>query len=198
MFYDVVHRHKADLRSWLVEVRECFERVLADATIDPPLRPTFRAGGWDYGSTEDEVAKYIDALRGAQFVIDSSAVAGSFGTTSWRVGAPFGSNVFWLAPDLLEVAPVWNINCGAPIFSRDTATSALDLLLQRSIWSRRTPGALVTVLHFDHLFRPSRGRAPAVDTVNRRIASLFTRLDRLRVVLGASSNTFDDLTLTTP
>ncbi len=196
MFYDVVHRHGANLADWLVTLRSCHARFLDDAGIEAPARAAFRAGGWDYGSSPGDIETYVEALRTAGFSIDSSAVAGEFGTPTWQVGSAYGSNVFWLVPGLLEVAPCWSVDCGAPTLSRESASSLRELLRQRLLWSAsRAPGALVTVLHFDHLFR-RRGRHPA--DPEAAIDRFFTWLGRIRSALGAESITFDELELADP
>jgi hypothetical protein len=132
----------------------------------------------------------------AGFSIDSSASAGEFGTSTWRVGAPFGANVFWLAPTLLEVAPCWSLDCGAPTISRSTAHSGYELLSQTRLWPPSRPGALVTVLHFDHLFRDlDTPGASVIARIDQRIDRLFQRLRHLRRCLRVKSVSFDGVEL---
>jgi hypothetical protein len=67
------------------------------------------------------------------------------------------------------------------------------------LWaSRRTTGTLVTVLHFDHLFRPlsSRGtvrRAISPAVALDRVERFFKVMSKVRDVLNLQSITFEDL-----
>ena len=154
MYYDVVHRHGLGWTDWLDVVLDEFRRFLADAEVPQPTRLAFRAGGWDHGSSPDEIQDYVRGLeeRGVQF--DSSASSGAFGSPSWKVGAAFGSNVFMLGPDLTEIAPCWSLHGGGTPRGRSIAASITRLIRQPEVWlRRRNPGIFVSVLHFDHLVR---------------------------------------------
>jgi hypothetical protein len=154
MYYDVVHRHGLSWADWLGVVIDEFRRFLEDADVPQPTRLAFRAGGWDCGSSPDEVRDYVGGLeeRGVQF--DSSASTGVFGSRSWKVGAPFGRNVFKLGPDLTEIAPCWSVNVGGTSRGRSITAAAARLIRQPRVWLHRgDPGIFVSVLHFDHLVR---------------------------------------------
>jgi hypothetical protein len=186
LFYDVVHLNGADIGEWLATVREVHEGFLADAGIPLPERPAFRAGGWDYGSTPEELARYVDGLAKAGYAFDSSAVAGE----DWRVEARFGANAFALAPGLAEVAPGAGADCGARLLSRRAARALRDVLRQPSLWLPPTrPGVLVTVLHFDHLFGPGAGDPGGL--VRRHLRLLARARRTLRLATGG----FGDLRL---
>jgi hypothetical protein len=199
--YDVIHRHHKDLADWLGRVIYHYDEFLADSGIPRPDRLAFRAGGWDHGDTAESSRAYIRALEQNSFSFDSSASSGTFGTRSWRIGAPFGSNVFALSPSLVEVAPCWSLNCNAKLLSSHTVASLVRLLRQPRAWlSRTVPGALVTVLHFDHLFRaaapPGAGTGPAYrGTVQERVSRFFTLISALRKTLRLESITFEDLAI---
>jgi hypothetical protein len=198
--YDVLHRHGRDLAEWIGRVLAHYDNFLADAGIRRPERLAFRAGGWDHGDTKESTRQYIRALEGNSFSFDSSASAGTFGEKGWDPGVPFGSNVFALSDSLVEVAPCWSLNCGRGLASRDAMSSAWRLVHQsRVLRSRRSPGAFVTVLHFDHLFGPDLQRSPAGRTASRAIEKRVTRFFRvigvLRKTLNLRSTTFEDLEL---
>src|SRR4051794_32862406 len=76
MFYDVVYRQGADFADWLGTLTRVHERVLADAGLPAPARRALRAGGWDNGSTAEDLARYAEALRANAFEVDSSATVG--------------------------------------------------------------------------------------------------------------------------
>jgi hypothetical protein len=198
-FYDVVRRHRVNLRAWLDELLCHYGQFLQDAGIEQPERLAFRAGGWDYGATREENRAYIDAVSDAGFAFDSSATAGTFGTKDFRIGAPFRRNTFQLKEGLIEVAPCWSYDCGAERLSLEAIGPILHLLGQPRLWTRRQrPGAFVAVLHFDHLFRPlfhNEGRLSA-STVKRRVDRFFTMMARLKRVLHFSEAiTFERLKL---
>jgi hypothetical protein len=198
-FYDVVHRHRMDLGAWVMSLREPYLSFLEDCGGRLPTRSAFRAGGWDHGATADESRRYVEAIAAAGFAFDSSASSGVFGTRSWRIGAPFGSNIFAMQAPVVEVASCWSLDCDASLLSKHTARSVLELVAQPRVWaSRRTTGALVTVLHFDHLFRPpsSRGtvrRAISPAVALDRVERFFKVMSRVREVLNLQSITFEDL-----
>ena len=191
-FYDVVHRHRMDLRDWLVQLLVHYDDFLNEAGMRRPLHPTFRAGGWDHGSSAEESLQYVSAVSDAGFMYDSSASRGVFGTKTFHVGEPFGYNVFLLTSSLVEVAPCWSLNCGASLISRSSLGSLRRLLAQPVWLSRYGEGAFVTILHFDHLFGSS-GRSVSQSTVLRRVDRFFDLLSRVRRALRLQSITFDDL-----
>jgi hypothetical protein len=173
-FCDVVYRHNEDFGVWMRQLRELHAALLAEAGIAPPPRLAYRAGGWDHGSSADDLRTYLTALADAGFAIDSSATAGTFGTADWRVGSPFGKGTFELSRGVVEIAPTVSVDCSQP------ARCQLRALLGASgaLTSRR--GALVTVLHFDHLFRDANGdrsivraRIDATTRALRRAATLL-------------------------
>jgi hypothetical protein len=177
LFYDVVHLNGADIGEWLATVRQLHRGFLADAGIPEPAQAAFRAGGWDYGSSSDELARYVAGLREAGFRFDSSAVVGA----DWRVGARFGHNAFSLGEGLAEVAPGAGADCGAALLSRRTVRALRDVLRQPGLWpTSRRAGALVTVLHFDHLFVPGRGRPEALVAGHMGFLARLGRALRLR------------------
>jgi hypothetical protein len=198
-FYDIVRRHGLDLDTWLRRLLEHYDEFLSEAGVQRPEQLAFRAGGWDHGSTPAESAAFVTAVSDVGFAHDSSASSGVFGTRTFRVGAPYGSNLYRLTGSLAEVAPCWSLNCGAEWLSRSSVGSIRALLPQRRLWlTRRHEGVFVTVLHFDHLFRPADGN---LDSTARR-ASILRRVDRffatatsLRSALALQSISFEDLRL---
>ena len=66
----------------------------------------------------DEMQTYVSALATCGYRIDSSDAAGVFGDRTWRVGTAFGTNVYRLPGELIELAPSWSLTCGAPLISR--------------------------------------------------------------------------------
>jgi hypothetical protein len=197
-FYDIVHRQRMDLQGWLVRLLEFYDSFLSDAGIQSPRCLTFRAGGWDHGTTMEENKRYISAVSDAGFVYDSTATRGVFGTKSFHVGSPFGNNVFRLTPTLVEVAPCWSLNCGAGLFSRSSLGSLRSVLSQPQVWaSRHSKGAFVTVLHFDHLFRlRNRQRdisSVSPSTVLARVDRFFNLISWVRTAFRLESMTFDEL-----
>ena len=198
MFWDVVYRHQLDLGSWLTTVREAYETVLSEAGCQRPSFPVFRAGGWDYGDSCQDLQQYIAALVDAGFRADSSACRGVFGTPTWRIGSHFCANVFKLEDHLLEIAPTWSIDMSVPPFSIPYVRTLLSLREHRNLF-RGLPGAFVAVLHFDHLFRGrSRGCIEPFaiqdpTTLKKRIDRLFRILTSLRSVLSLNCSTFDEI-----
>src|SRR3954447_192503 len=102
MFYDVCRRHQRDLGAWIETLTASFETILDDAALPTSSPRVFRAGGFDYGSSEADQARYLEALSDSGYRIDSSATAGSFDAKDLRVGAPFGRNVFDLRHGIVE------------------------------------------------------------------------------------------------
>jgi hypothetical protein len=199
--YDVVYRHGKDLGDWMRCLVDQYDNFLNHAGIPRPERLAFRAGGWDHGDTAEMSRSFVDALERNSFAFDSSAFSGTFGTKSWNAGTAFGSNVFSLSPEVVEVAPCWSLNCAAGWTSRETLGAIARLVRQPlAARSRTAPGAFVTVLHFDHLFRgvasrdASGGAAPPA-VVEKRISSFFRLLDILRAGLNFTSMTFEELTI---
>jgi hypothetical protein len=196
--YDVVHRHRVELADWVAQVVDHYDEFLVDARIPRPRRLAFRAGGWDYGDTAETSRAYIRALEQSSFSIDSSASSGVFGTKSWRVGAPFGSNIFALSSSLVELAPCWSMNCGVGVATRQGVAAVARLLRQPGLWLTRTaPGAFVTVLHFDHLFCPdgqcSGNGLASRGTVEKRVNRFFELIAVLRGRLKLESTSLEDL-----
>jgi hypothetical protein len=199
--YDVTHRHGRDLSDWIGQIVDHYDEFLADAGIGRPDRLAFRAGGWDHGDTAESSRAYVRALEQNSFCFDSSASSGKFDTRSWRIGAPFGSNVFALSPSLVEVAPCWFLNCDAKLVSHHGAAALARLARQPRAWlPLALPGAFVTVLHFDHLFRtgPPDGRSLAMASpgvVEQRVNRFFRFISVLRKTLHLESITFEDLAI---
>jgi hypothetical protein len=197
-FYDVVRRHRIDLREWLGELLAHYDHFLEEAEIQRPERMAFRAGGWDHGATPEENSLYIDAVCDAEFAYDSSVTGGNFGTKEFRIGAPFGLNTFVLTPTLTEVAPCWSYDCGADWLSLASLSATQGLLAQPQVWSnRKRTGAFVVVLHFDHLLQ-QRGRdgSLSLSTINRRIDRFFSVMSLVKKLLRFSEvPTFDQLAL---
>jgi hypothetical protein len=195
--YDVVQRHQRDPAEWVHQLLVAFDEIVVESGLVRPAQLTFRAGGWDHGDDREGMREYLNALESNRIAFDSSASSGTFGSADWRVGAPFGANVFEISPSLVEVAPCWAVNCGEGIVSRSTATALLRILGQRRLsLSRTATGAFVTVLHFDHLFGPARGgRRPSPDAVCGRVSQLFKALSALRTALNLESVTFDELVI---
>jgi hypothetical protein len=202
LFYDVVYRNKLEFRNWCKTLGGSYEGFLADAGIPRPGQLAFRAGGWDHGVTEEDVADYLAGLADIGVTFDSSASAGVFGTRSWRIGAPFGANTFRLDRSLIEVAACDFVDCGAPVASSQFVSWMARLLLQASVWMPplRRRGVLVTVIHFDHLFHEGRGDARRLFSltdageVGQRIDRFMGWLSYVRRLSGLTSVTFDELT----
>ena len=197
MFYDVVRRHKLDLAAWLVVVTAEYERLLRDAALAMPSTRAFRPGGWDHGSTADEMQTYVSALATCGYRIDSSDAAGVFGDRTWRVGTAFGTNVYRLPGELIELAPSWSLTCGAPLISRQGLVALAGLMRQPRLWMSRR-GVSVVVLHFDHLFHDwdrhdglfgVRSSAVVADRIRR----LMRALSIVQAGLGLEPATFDDV-----
>jgi hypothetical protein len=200
MYYDVVHRHRADFSDWLQIVRCLYETMLSDIGAPLPERLLFRAGGFDYGFTPAELADYIQALAAAGFGIDSSAYnAGNVLRGSRRASA-YGENTYLLAPSVLEIAPCWFVDCGVSFASCRSGWSQL-LHHPRLLSPRLHNGVFVTVVHFDHLFHLRRGNqynyfaVTDVQTVLARIDGFFTSLRFLAKVLRLKSTVGEDLPL---
>jgi hypothetical protein len=199
--YDVIHRHHESVSDWIGQVLYHYDEFLSDAGIAAPNRLAFRAGGWDHGDTPESSRAYVQALEQNSVAYDSSASSGQFGTRTWRVGAPFGANVFALSSTLVEVAPCWFLNCDGKLVSRHGVASLARLARQPRLWRSRTlPGAFVTVLHFDHLFRtahPDRSvlASPSPGTIQDRIEWFFQLISVLRKTLRLDSITFEELAI---
>ena len=198
LFYDAVYRHHLDLGEWLTTIRTTHQALLADAGCRIPRWLAFRAGGWDYGSTRHDIERYLDALRSAGFAIDSSACAGVFETPNWRVGSVFGANAFMCKGDVIEVAPCWVDDCGMDRQRLLTLHRLMALRRHGRVWTG-APGALVVVLHFDHLFHLGTGRARRYFAVtdSARVAERIQRTCRffsaVRHLLRLESGTFESL-----
>jgi hypothetical protein len=200
MYYDIAYRNRKTFREWLPTLTGAYDEFLEDAKITRPPALAFRAGGWDYGWTKDDVSDYLQGLVAGNFAFESGAVSGVRGTRSWRIGAPFGSNTFELMPPLVEIAPTDFMNCGATAGSVPYFGWLSRILRQRRLWARPfAPGVLVTVLHFDELFHTGHGRSTrkfAVDDhrkVASRIDAFFKRIDLARRLLQLEPRTFGEL-----
>ncbi len=202
LYYDVVHREGWPLRAWLELVGAGYRRFLADAGVPEPPRRAFRAGGWDNGSTAEELRDYVESLTVLGYAYDSSATSGEYGTRTWRIGAPYGENVFGLGGGMTEVAPTFSLDCDAPAGRRGVHGTRAALIGSRALAARPKPGVITTVLHFDHLFRAThsgghtafaiRGEA----NVARRIRAHFRAMSRLRRLLRVQRTVdFGELTL---
>ena len=198
MFYDVVRRHNLNLASWLAVVTAEYDRLLTHAELATPSTRAFRPGGWDHGSTADEMQTYLSALATCGYRVDSSDAAGAFGDRTWRVGTSFGKNVYRLPGGLIELAPSWSLTCGAPLISRQGMAALAGLIRQPRLWMSRRCGVSAVVLHFDHLFHDWDGhhglfgvRSPVV--VADRIHRLMRGLSAVQAGLGLAPATFDDV-----
>jgi hypothetical protein len=192
MFFDVVYRHRRDIREWLSNLTFHYDRFLKDAGLPTPSRPAFRAGGWDHGATKTDAKAFVSGLETAGFVWDSSASSGDFGTRTWRIGAPYGRNVFGLTPSLTEAAACCSVDGLGSFLNPRTADAVLRVLLQPRLWWR-SPGVFVTVFHFNNLLRSDGYRDDL--SVERRIESLFSSLDVFRSALRMSSVSFEKIAI---
>jgi hypothetical protein len=190
MFFDVVYRHGVDIREWLIVLMSHYDHFLDDAGLQRSKQVAFRAGGWDYGATEADARSFIDGLVAAQVSLDSSASSGVFGTRNWRIGAPYGQNVFSIAPTVVEAGVCWSVDAFDRFREARTSRALLNLLIQPRLLLRR-PGAFVTVFHFHNLLRPrtKRDRRSATE----RIEALFTAQGAIRGLLGMETAAFDDI-----
>jgi hypothetical protein len=198
MFYDVVRRHKLDLAAWLELVTAEYAQLLKDAEVTLPSTRAFRPGGWDHGSSVDELRIYISALAKCGYLFDSSDAAGVFGTHDWHVGAPYGRNIYRLTEGVIEIAPSWSLTCGARLTSARGLAGLLAMISQPHVCLNRRPGLAVGVLHFDHLFHDWTTRDGAfgvrsVPVIAARINRLMKGLAILQEMLEFAPVTFDDL-----
>jgi hypothetical protein len=203
MFYDVVRRHHADLAAWLEVVTAEYDRLLGDADLTPPAIRAFRPGGWDHGSTAEEIQTYVSALTSCGYRFDSGDACGSFGDRTWRVGAPFGRNLYQLSGGLIELAPSWSLTCGTRFASARSVAAFVSLLRQPRLWASRRPGVAVGVVHFDHLFHDwtradGTFGVQSASVVRGRIERLMRGLALLQERLGLEPATFDDVMPETP
>ena len=186
MFYRAHYLHGVDFGVWMATVRSSYERFLDDAGLPLPEMLAFRAGGWDYGSSSDDLRVYTEALRYAGYRTDSSACTGAFGTESWRMGGEYQSNVFSLDPGLIEVAPNVALDCG-----RDEQGAS-------PFGESHGSGVFVHVLHFDHLFHELRDGTydyfgvTDPDQVDKRIERFFRTIGGWRTP-NLESSTFEDI-----
>ena len=200
MFYDVVRRHNLNLASWLEVVTAEYDRLLGHAELAMPLTRAFRPGGWDHGSTDDEMHAYVSALATCGYRVDSSDAAGAFGDRTWRVGTAFGKNVYRLPGEVIELAPSWSLTCGAPLISHQGLVALAGLIPQPRLWMSRRCGVSIVVLHFDHLFHDwhrhdglfgVRSSAMVADRIRR----LMRGLSIVQAGLGLEPATFDDVAI---
>ncbi len=189
MFYRALYDHKINFGVWMDSVRACYETFLAEAGVPVPDNLAFRAGGWDYGSSPEDLHTYLEALNYAGYRIDSSACSGAFGTPSWRMGAEYQANVFRLGPDLIEVAPNEARNCGMPQHGLPSAFQSRS----------PGPGVFMNVLHFDHLFHRVRSgecqyfAVTDHDEIRGRISEFFQSMEAWRDSPSLKIATFDDI-----
>ena len=204
MFHRAHYQHKVDFATWMDTVRACYERFLADLRVPVPDMLAFRAGGWDYGSTSEDLHRYLEALAHAGYRVDSSACSGAFGTDTWRIGSDYLSNVFLLDSNLIEVAPNLALNCGQ--MERAPSSSRLPYLFRELVRSpsMNWSGIYVHVLHFDHLFHEldsgayRRFAVTDPDAVRRRIDQFFRTIRFWRRSVPLESATFDDIEFLVP
>lgn len=201
MFYDVVHRQGRDLAEWLGIVIAQHRRVLDDAGIEPPERLSFRAGGFDNGSSREDLELFLDAITKNGVEFDSSASGGGFGTGRERLTSSFGRNVFALPGGAVETAPCLMLDCGAPLISRSSLGSVRRMAPQARSLLGRDSGLFVAVLHLDHLFHRRPGRdyelfsVTSREEVEARIDRFFRLLDRLQQLLHFGPATFSSLSV---
>lgn len=196
VFFDVCHRHRLGWATWMTTVRQVFDRTLEDARCRPPTFSVFRAGGWDYGESRDDLSRYLEGLAAAGFHADSSACRGRFGTPGWRIGADYGRNVFRLEKQLVEIAPTWSVDIGGRPVSPAWFWNILSLGRQSRLWVGQH-GVFVVVLHFDHLFNGcSSGRMDGfrdtdIPMVRVRVRRVFRLLTVLQSVFRFENGTFE-------
>jgi hypothetical protein len=196
LVYDVKRRHGVAIASWLPLVVREHERFLRDAGLVRPATLAFRAGGWDYGTSAEEMGDFLEGVARAGLTYDSSARCGT-GEAPGLTSMSLGRNVFRLRSGVVEVAATDHVNCGlVPSLGRWLGERLREGVLSRSV---TRASAVVTVLHFDHLFHAGRGssiRYFAVtdpSTVRTRIQRLFRTLRLVGAVRSLESVTFDDL-----
>ncbi len=200
MFFDVVYRHQISLSDWLSNVHRLHNSILKEVRCKIPRVPVFRAGGWDYGSTIEDLDAYMNALKAVGFRIDSSACSGSFNTPTWRIGARYGSNCFKLKNDLVEIAPCLSISCGNDRLIHGILKTLYELREHARLWTYR-PGCLVLVFHFDHLFHQwsneniSYFSIKDIAVIRQRIKQMFRLIQGVKYIFALKSATFDDLGL---
>jgi hypothetical protein len=189
MFYDVVRSNGIAIDAWIPQVVTSLRALRAD--VGHKVAPfAFRPGGWDSGGTDGEIVSYVDALARAGVAYDSSASHGVYGCRSWRVGLPFGRNVFVLRGGVVEVAATGAWNCGSRM---SDLVAALRVLAQPQTYlPPRRSGILAPTLHFDHLVSPDD--APAAS--GRRAASAVRTLSRAAATLHLTPRTFSTLRFT--
>jgi hypothetical protein len=197
VFYDVVHRHNRDFAEWLSVVTAEYDRLLTDAEVSRPTIPVFRPGGWDHGSSSEEMARYVEALARCGYRIDSSDTSGTFGERTWRVGRPFGQNAYQLINGVIELAPSWSLTGGTSIGSRQVVAGVARLVRQPRVWITKRSGTMVTVLHFDHLFHDwsrhdGRFAVQSASEITSRIGRLMAAMSWLRSHLDLATITFDE------
>lgn len=192
MVYDVARRHGVPIASWLPVVVSAYSDFLADCEIVRPARVAFRAGGWDYGVTRDDMADYLDGVVQAGIAYESSAWCGT-DESPGTAGAVVGRNVFRIREDAVEVAPTDHVNCR---LGRSLGRWSVGRLHEPG---RARPGLRVTVIHFDHLFHAGRGSSTRYFAVTDerlvrvRVDRFFRTLVIARRLFGLESIEFEDL-----
>ena len=196
LVYDVRYRNATSVASWLPTVVDEHLEFLEAAGLTHNDVMAFRAGGWDYGVSIEDMRDFIDGVERSGCAYDSSALCGAVDRPPATSRLPYGRNAFQLRPQLVEVAPTDHVNCGLlPSIGRWSA----KLVRRQALGSTARPGVLVTVIHFDHLFHSGHGRGTRYFTttdgrsVDRRIERFFRALVAVRRVLALKSCTFDGL-----
>jgi hypothetical protein len=200
LFYDVRHRHGASFAEWFPNILQSHRTLCEDSGVPLPGRIAFRPGGWDCGSTAEEQRCYLRAIADAGVVLHSGDSHGTYGARSYHIESRFGENMFPLESGVVEIAPCWGLNCGAPTVSPQLAGAMRRLLGQPVIIPGR-PGAFVTVMHFDHLFhrgwrsglQPFSVHSP--DEIRRRIDKSMGLIAGLSRFLSLHSALLQDLEL---
>jgi hypothetical protein len=198
MYYDVVHRNGLPIAAWLGVLRGLYEELLRGVACPRPRMLAFRAGGWDTGGSRNDLERYLNGLTASGFAVDSSASRGVFGTPSWRIGAPFGANVFRCGEGLIEVAPCWAVEWILDPLAPATWAALSQLREHGRLWTGGR-GVFVVVLHFDHLFHRRAGDgydAFAVrdrSAVARRIGRMFGLMAALQRCLRLRPVGLDEL-----
>ena len=85
------------------------KRLLETSVYDGKMQVlAFRPGGWDHGSSDQDVLMYFHALSDSGLVANSGLSQGDFGGKNWRVGNDPGYNLGAVSlgeKTLLEVSP---------------------------------------------------------------------------------------------
>lgn len=181
MFYDVVRRNGIPIKEWIPHVLSEINALRA-AVVHPAAPLAFRPGGWDCGDRPEEVADYIRALSEAGVTYESGGSRGIYGTRSWKVGLPFGQNVFAVGESVVVIAPTIGWDCRVPFASPRSLSAATRLLRQwRAYMPPLRAGILTPVLHFDHLLRGQDSTDAVAERAQRAVRVLACTAGRLRL-----------------